>query len=244
MKKTTTTTNKATKKATKNAPKMTRAEQLQDTIKRYWDYIARIKAGERPAVCISEGNRKIGAIKNVSLIPIFRCIHCEACAGICYALKSLMYENVRDAWARNTAIAELLPEYYFAEISRACRMLRVFRWHVAGDVTTPEYFRGVVRVAEENPHCEFLMFSKSYEIINEYINGGGVVPSNLHITLSDFEAFHCDNPHALPVTDVINHADELPAGGKLCGGNCTECVCRGVGCWELKKGERLYFVKH
>ena len=193
---------------------------------------------------ISKGNQKIGGIYNVSLIPVFTCKHCECCNKDCYALKSLMYANVRTAWAENTWLAINEPKRFFDEISAACKMQRYFRWHVAGDILDLEYFKGMIKVAKDNKHCEFLAFTKAYEFINEYKDQGGKIPKNLHIIFSDFETFHCENPYNFPVTDVINSADELPKGGKLCGGNCTDCICRGVGCWELKKGEKLYFIKH
>ena len=43
---------------------------------------------------------------------------------------------------------------------------------------------------------------------------------------------------------VILKGKEPDPKYKICGGNCTECACRGVGCWELKKSETIAFYEH
>lgn len=51
-------------------------------------------------------------------------------------------------------------------------------------------------------------------------------------------------PHGVPTAAVIFKGEEPRDGWKVCGGNCTECACRGVGCWELKPGETIAFYEH
>ena len=68
-----------------------------------------MKANQR--VTISRGNRKLGAIMNVSTEPIKCCPKGIPCAqGGCYALKSYrLYPDTRKAWAKNGRIAKTNP---------------------------------------------------------------------------------------------------------------------------------------
>ena len=53
-----------------------------------------------------------------------------------------------------------------------------------------------------------------------------------------------ENPHGLPVANVIFRGEKPADGWKICGGNCAECACRGGGCWELERGESIAFYEH
>lgn len=65
-------------------------------------------------VTISRGNRKLGAIMNVSTEPVQCCPKGIPCAeGGCYALKFLrLYPETRKAWAKNARIAKTNPRSY------------------------------------------------------------------------------------------------------------------------------------
>lgn len=73
--------------------------------------------------CISEGNRKIGHVLNVSLAPIITCANCKQCKHFCYDVKAcLQYSNtVLQARARNTVLALYFPEKYFSDIRKKTR---------------------------------------------------------------------------------------------------------------------------
>ena len=47
-------------------------------------------APEALELCISEGNKKIGRVWNVSLLPIFTCRNCTECKKYCYDIKACM----------------------------------------------------------------------------------------------------------------------------------------------------------
>lgn len=196
-------------------------------------------------VSISTGNRKMGAIPSVSLPACTTCNPNAPCFAKCYAKKlERIYPSVRNAYANNFEIFAKDPAQYWEEIRKAASMARYFRFHVSGDIVDEIYFLDMCMTAEMLPHTEFLAFTKQYHIVNELINRGVKIPENLHIIFSNWGEWKCDNPHNLPTSEVIFKGTEPADHWKICSGNCTECACRGVGCWELKKGETIAFYEH
>lgn len=196
-------------------------------------------------VSISNGNAKMGAIPSVSLPPIITCPKGAPCAKKCYAHKLCrIYPTVKKAYQNNLDIWNTNPTEYFNQVFNAVRMSRYFRFHVSGDIPNAQYFSYMVAVAMDNPHCEILAFTKQYAIINNYLATVGELPHNLHIIFSEWGTMPIPNPHNLPTAAVIFKGDEPLDHWKICGGNCAECACRGVGCWELKTGETIAFYEH
>ena len=197
-------------------------------------------------VSISTGNRKMGAIPSVSLPPIVTCPAGCPCAKKCYAAKmARIYPSVRKAYQNNLDILQSNPGEYWHQVNQAVKINRYFRFHVSGDIPTPEYFAEMVNVARQNPGTEILVFTKRYQIVNDYITESGKLPENLHLIFSQWgDNWTVPNPHNLPTAAVIFKGQEPADDWKVCGGNCTECACRGVGCWQLKQGETIAFYEH
>lgn len=198
-------------------------------------------------ISISTGNSKMGAIPSVSLPPITTCPKGAPCAKKCYAKRLYCrYPSVKTAYDNNLAIYNTDPNEYFAQIDTALKMTRFFRFHVSGDIPSADYFAKMVELAEHNPHCEILAFTKQYRIVNDYMSNLILpyLPPNLHIIFSEWGNMTPPNPYKLPTAAVIFKDTEPLDTWKICGGNCTECACRGVGCWELKKGETIAFYEH
>lgn len=210
---------------------------------------------------IANGNSKVGAIKNISLPPVITCRHNAPCASDgCYALKFYkMYPSCRKAWDENLEYYRNDPMGFFGDLYKAIEYEREFRWFVSGDIPDYDFFISMVALAEALPHCKFLCFTKQYEIVNKFcirntVGGNGhnvnpsgrdAIPSNLIILFSGWEGLKPDNPYDFPETQVITpDMETVPDDWKICGGNCMECVCKGVGCWELKDGETIAFHKH
>lgn len=203
-------------------------------------------------VSISAKNSKMGPIPSVSLPPVITCKHWETCKNAkgkfcCYAMR--MYKNkargsIRAAWDRNFEILNTDRDSYFCQIKAAAMVTRFFRWHVSGDIVDIDYLDRMVKIARELKNTEFLAFTKNYEDVNEYFQSHKK-PANLHLIFSlPFDGAKIDNPHNLPTAAVILKGQEPKEEYKICGGNCTECACRGVGCWQLKKGETIAFNEH
>lgn len=200
---------------------------------------------ENKKISISNGNSKMGAIPSVSLPACVTCNPSAPCFKKCYAAKlERIYSSVKNAYARNLDILSADPVAYWQQVKAAAVVTRFFRYHVSGDIPNAAYFAEMVKTAYEIPTTKFLAFTKQYQTVNDFINAGGVIPENLKIIFSSWGAWKCENPHNLPTSEVIFKGCEPSEDWKICGGNCTECACRGVGCWEVKNGETIAFYEH
>lgn len=196
-------------------------------------------------VSISNGNSKMGAIPSVSLPPCTTCNPNAPCFKKCYAVKlARRYKTVKTAYERNLDILKTDSNAYWLQVKSAAMTTRFFRFHVSGDIPNIDYFRNMVQLANELPHTNFLAFTKQYDIVNLFLVNGGAIPSNLKIIFSNWGDWKCYNPFSLPTCEVILKGAAPLDNWKICGGNCTECACRGVGCWEVKPGETIAIYEH
>lgn len=208
---------------------------------------AAVKAGEETQVRFSGGNSKMGAVASVSTLPFFTCpgICKDTCGKKCYAAKlANLRPNVLHNYAVNTALAIYKPVEYWRQVGEYVKGCRFFRFHVSGDIINAAYFRHMVEVALDNPHCEMLVFTKRYSVVNEWIDANGELPVNFHVLFSGWQGLQPDNPHNLPETNVYSCDAEFNDSWLTCGGNCFECGCRGVGCWQAKNGDVIAFKMH
>lgn len=194
---------------------------------------------------ISAGNQKLGAIPSVSLPPCTSCNPAAPCFKKCYASRlARLRPTVREAYQNNSELLSEDPAAYWLQLKAAAMVTRFFRYHVAGDIPNDEYFYNMVALAWELPNTQFLAFTKQWHIVNAFLDNGGRFPQNLKIIFSNWGAWKCPNPYNLPVAEVIFKGETPADSWKICGGNCTDCACRGVGCWELKDGETIAFYEH
>lgn len=118
---------------------------------------------------------------------------------------------------------------------------------MSGDIPDAAFFKAMVSYAACCPQTQFLCFTKQFEIVNDYIAGarkGYRLSDNLHVIFSEWPGFEIENPYNLPTSTIYQDGDTIPEEWLLCGGNCTECACRGVGCWQIQNGQTIAFKKH
>jgi len=196
-------------------------------------------------VTISRGNRKLGAIMNVSLTPIECCPPGVPCANEgCYALKPYrLYPGTRRAWKTNARIARKDPKTYFSQIARAIARSRprYFRWHVAGDILNIDYLEQMCRIAADNPRTRFLAFTKAFELVNRYERRRSL-PGNLKVMFSAWPGMKIDNPHGHRIAWMQDGTEyRVPNDAVRCPGSCEDC---GI-CFRLPKVCRdVVFHKH
>ena len=232
-------------KATERKKALWTSENMKKAAAAYTDMVKAVKAGNNLNVTISYGNIKMGAIPSVSLLPGMTCpATCKETCGVdCYAWKiALIRSNVMKSYAKNTAIATLQPDIYWTQVKAAAIGSRWFRFHVAGDIPTSDYFNRMIQLVKELHNTTFLCFTKRYEIVNSWIEKNGSLPNNLKLLFSGWDGMKPVNPYNLPETTV--YKSEPSESWLLCGGNCFECSCRGCGCWKAEKGETIAFKLH
>lgn len=199
------------------------------------------------SVRLSTQNSKLGLIPSVNLPPIVTCRESCPCSSGCYARKgNFRFKNVQESMRRNYEEYIENPISYFKQIERAINNGMVsylyFRWHAAGDIVDEQYFEKMVECANKLPNTHFLAFTKKFEIVNYYIQNGGIIPDNLVIVFSAWgDAFKIDNPYSFPVAYVrLSEYETIPKNAEECSGDCTNCLK----CWNIKKGQSVVFNKH
>lgn len=198
-------------------------------------------------VAISDGNSKMGKVASVSLLPILTCpsVCKETCGKKCYAKKLCMLRpTVLNAYAKNTAIQKLAMTSYFKAVNKAMQKVRFFRFHVSGDIPNKKYFSNMVKSALNNPHCEILVFTKQFKIVNDYITSEKTLPKNMHILFSGWLNLKPDNPYNLPETMVYSKPEEIKPDWIPCGGNCLNCAINKSHCWKAESGQTIAFKIH
>ena len=205
---------------------------------------------ESAHVKFSYGNRKTGAmVPSVSLIPVADCGNCKVCARGCYDVRNVCFQKtVQKSRANNSAIFKEDPERYFEEVEAGAKFLRFFRWHVGGDIKDYNYLGHMVGIAERNPRCEFLAFTKMYDVVNEWLENVGEFPKNLHIIFSDWRGAEFENPYNLPVSSPLwadgTKGPHCTDDVHMCEGDCTACASVNGGCWSAGKGSTILFEAH
>ena len=148
---------------------------------------------------ISQGNAKLGSIQSISLPAGLTCRNDCECSKKCYAKRlERMRPSVREAYKHNYELLKSSPNTYWREVEASIMMSRFFRFHVSGDIPDVYYLNHMVDIAERNPHCEILCFTKKYGIVNSYLDVGGIIPKNLHLIFSAWRGLKMENPHGLP----------------------------------------------
>ena len=198
-------------------------------------------------VKISSGNSKMGAIPSVSLPAGVTCRQDCECSKKCYAKRlERMRPSVHQAYQHNYDLLTHDSDTYWREVEASIMMSRFFRYHVSGDIPDNVYLAHMIEIAERNPHCEMLCFTKKYNLVNDHLDFGGTIPKNLHIIFSGWRGMKMDNPYNLPEAHVRYRDGTTTAreNAKTCGGNCTECAITDGGCWTATHGEQVVFNEH
>ena len=198
-----------------------------------------------PQVKVSFSNSKLGhAIASIN-IPTCVCLADAPCRSTCYANKShWLYKNVQERLKENLDAFNEDAEKFFNDIAFQTRLMRFVRWHSSGEIVNERYLEGMVKVAKMNKGVEYLCFTKKYKLVNAYLDSHKL-PKNLHMVFSGWGAqWEVVNPHNLPTSWVMfkdkRENVNIPEIAIPCAGSCENCLA----CWQLKKGQSVYFKKH
>lgn len=205
---------------------------------------------ENVHVKLQQGNSKTGKnVYTVSLIPIADCGHnCKECKKECYDVINVCFQPaVQNDRARNSAIHRLDINRFWEEVSCGIKYhcVQALRLNVGGDIIA-EDLPYINKIAKENPKCDILFFTKTYEAVNDFLDANKFEP-NVHCIMSAWKNTLMENKHNLPVSHVL-YADgstTAPAyGSYYCQGNCAHCHYNEEGCFKLKENESVIFPAH
>ena len=188
-----------------------------------------------------------GAIATINLPAVITCREDAPCYKQCYARRgNFAFKGVKGGIQKNLDAYLENPEGFFKIIDAELNMIpyRFFRYHSSGDIVNEQYLDLMCKLARKHKGTKFLCFTKKYEMVNTYLDVHRK-PSNLILVLSNWDEWKCDNPHNLPTSYVkFNDKTEIPKKAISCSGFCGECVNTESNCWNLKKGQSVYFKKH
>lgn len=200
-------------------------------------------------VKLQQGNSKTGrSCWTVSLIPIADCPNCSGCKSQCYDILNVCFQpKVKTDRARNSAIHKADIVRFWNEVSLGIQYncVHELRLNVGGDLILEDFYH-IDRIARENPKCDILFFTKTYDAINQFLDEQEF-PSNVHAILSAWENMEMDNRHNLPTAHVLYADGRTTApefGAIYCGGNCSTCAYNSEGCFALPKGGSVIFSAH
>jgi len=177
-------------------------------------------------------------IPNVSLPPLLTCVENPPCAELCYARKfhtGFARHTAGVKWDHNLEAYRSDPVQYFNSIIEQLRNnlnIRLFRWHVGGDIPDQIYLEGMYHVSREIRHIDFLAYTRrDWAVPASGINFN--VIRSLWLEEKDDEEERKSLPY--PWFKVVPKGE--PA---TCTGNCDRCAR----CWHLKPGEGITVNLH
>ncbi len=178
----------------------------------------------------------------------------SVCHG-CYALKgNYLYPSVETSQSRRLAsIAN--PSWTMAMVTllehgrkhgaghgKLRRRIRYHRWHDSGDLQSVAHLTKIAAVAAATPRIKHWLPTRETKIVLDYVNAGGVIPSNLVVRIS---ATMVDGPatRQWPTTSGV-HSGAKPSSGRACpapkqGNKCGNCRA----CWS-RDVEHVSYHKH
>ena len=154
---------------------------------------------------ISMKGSKVGDIANFSLPPVETCNKQSPCIHDgCYAIKAYgMYPASRVAMDVNLALLRQGGKMFRrlrAQLKLALKnkfkknvgaikegeIIKYFRFHVSGDIFSPEYLKLMIQIANDNKHVGFWTYTKQYAILDKFKDQ---IPDNLSIIVSCWGEF-------------------------------------------------------
>ena len=212
----------------------------------YIDFLAN-KSNE---ISMSNRNSKTGMACLNLAFPTCVCREDAPCKNTCYAQKGCQQmSSVQAAYYRNLRIYNDNPELFFEQVYYKVKFsgLPKVRLFDSGDFPDYEFVERLVDLCHKTPQVKYMAFTKKYELINEYINQNGDLPSNLNIILSAWDKlWEVPNPHSLGVAYVDFNdkrlTPELPKNAFMCPGRESTCSACGA-CWN-KKLKAVVFKQH
>lgn len=210
---------------------------------------------------ISEGNRKMGTVPSVSLLPVVTCPADAPCKSDCYVVRNMLRgphsKAIRAAYTANTELQKSDRNAYFNGIQMYLsgrRSVPFFRFHVSGDIPDGDYLDMMLALAERYPATRFLAFTKRFDLLQTLIDSGVYVPENITLRASEWygrtaseeiqshfwSAWYTEEwTHGAEETAWSRERadyDSVAAFAFECPGSCATCKT----CWDTETDVRFH----
>ena len=212
----------------------------------YIDFLAN-KSNE---INMGNKNSKTGAACLNLAFPVCVCREDAPCKATCYACKGCQQmATVQAAYYRNLRLYHDDPDNFFEQVYYKIKFsgLPKVRWFDSGDIVDAEFFSRMVELCKRTPDTKHMAFTKKYEIVNEYIDKNGKLPSNLNVLFSAWDKlWEVPNPYGIGVAYVDFNDKrlnpEFPKNAFVCPGRASTCSACGA-CWS-KRLKAVVFHQH
>lgn len=195
-------------------------------------------------------NSKTGmACLNLAM-PTCVCRPDAPCYEGCYARKGTQQiAVVQAAYYRNLRLYNDNPDEFFEQVYYKIKFsgLPLVRWFDSGDLPSYDFLERVVELCKKTPNTKHMMFTKKYDLVNQYLDIHKELPDNLNILFSAWDVlWEVPNPHGLGIAYVdfddkrIN--PEFPKNAFVCPGRESTCSSCRV-CWNNKL-KAVIFKQH
>lgn len=199
-----------------------------------------IATDKKEKLHISPCNDKMGEIPSFSVTAGITCPKNAPCRKFCYAramedFRSTIKKSYRNNMERFQRADKEQLENAFAKRISQCG-LRFFRWNVSGDFRLAGYFDFACKVAEKCPNCQFLAFTKCFELAT------CDRPKNFTLVLSAWNDYQPTEKQAerCGIAYYCDGSRPMPKHARKCSGKCDECFH----CFKLQPGQAVIFEKH
>jgi len=146
------------------------------------------------SISIAENGGKV-ATANMSLTPGPKgsCPSDVPCGNICYAMKQYeQYPACKEAWDKNFEIVKNHLDWLERDIEeffKRHKRIKLFRWHVAGDIVNAKHLEIINNIATNHKDVTFWLYTKNIDALKEF--GTNHAP-NLTILISAWNAWRID----------------------------------------------------
>jgi len=201
-------------------------------------------------ITIATSNRKLGSqVCGLSMPNKITCRTDSPCLKNCYCNKGPQaFANVYGTYCKNLRLYHELGDEFFDKWSAYFKFsgYRYCRIFDSGDCPDANFFKGIIKVCKENSNVKFLMYTKKYNIVNEYLDKNKILPKNLKVYFSAWDKnWIIDNPYNLQIAYVdfddktINPTIPKDA---FCCQDGTGCCSTCYKCWHTNKD--VVFKQH
>lgn len=171
----------------------------------------------------------------------------DSVCAICYAMRNhYVMKNVMQAHAKRQLAsnrddwADIMA--LMINVKAKNKGGDAFRWFDSGDLQSVKLLTKICQVCVKTPTVKHYLPTKEYKIVQDYVQGGGVIPDNLCIRLS---AYIIDGP--LP-SSLAQRIGVQTASTVTSSANCpakqqsNQCLdCRD--CWDKSK-TNISYINH